>query len=67
MHSRNRSVPRRHPAPQALVLVSAIALVASIAALVPSGVPDVARYAGTLTSPVMSNPQLNSSCKAKRH
>ena len=31
------------------------------------GAPDVARYAGTLTSPVMSNPQLNSSCKASKH
>ena len=30
------------------------------------GAPNVARYAGTLTSPVMSNPQLNSSCKASK-
>jgi hypothetical protein len=28
------------------------------------GVPDIARYGGTLTSPVIANPQLSSNCKA---
>ena len=28
------------------------------------GVPDVARFAGTLTSPVMANPALAANCAA---
>jgi hypothetical protein len=28
------------------------------------GAPDTARYAGTITSPIISNPQLNSNCKS---
>ena len=28
------------------------------------GAPDVARYAGTLTSPVMANPSLATNCAA---
>ena len=29
------------------------------------GTPDVARYGGTLTSPVIPNPQLTNNCKSK--
>jgi hypothetical protein len=29
------------------------------------GTPDLARFAGTLTSPVLPNPQLTNSCKSK--
>jgi hypothetical protein len=31
------------------------------------GTPDVSRFAGTLTSPVISNPQLGGDCKGKGH
>jgi hypothetical protein len=29
------------------------------------GTPDLARFAGTLTSPVIPNPQLSNNCKSK--
>ncbi len=31
------------------------------------GTPDVARYAGTLTSPVIANPQLSTNCNSESH